>query len=48
MNNIASCLLCWLNDKGYYSLSYGKNNNMPEISIPVDNCGGQNKNNLMI
>ena len=21
---------------------------MPEITIPVDNCGGQNKNNVMI
>ena len=48
VNNIASCLFCWLNDKGYYSQSYNKNHKMSEIDIPVDNCGGQNKNNVMI
>ena len=48
MNNIDSCLLSWINDKGYYSQSYGKNNNMLNIDILVDNYGGQNKNNVMI
>ena len=48
MNNIASRLLCFLNDKGYYFHLYGKNHKMPEIDILVDNCGGQNNNNLMI
>ena len=48
MNNIYSCLLRWINDKGYYSQSYGENHKMPEISIPVDNCGSQNKNNVII
>ena len=48
MNNIASFLLFWLNDKGYSSQSYGKNHKIPEIGTLVDNCGGQNKNNLMI
>ena len=47
MNNIASCFLRWLNDKGYYSRSYGKNYHMPEIAILVYNCGGKNKNNVM-
>ena len=48
MNNISSCLLRFLNAKGYYYQSYGKNHNMPEISILVDNCGGQNKKIVMI
>ena len=48
MNNIASCFLIWINDKGHYYKSYGKNHKMPEISILVENCGGQNKNNVMI
>ena len=48
MKNIASCLLCWINVKGYYYKSYGKNNKMTEITIIVDNCGAQNKNNAMI
>ena len=48
MNNIASCLLCWINDKGYYYQSYGKNHKMPGIAILVDNCSGQNDNNEMI
>ena len=48
INNIASCLLHCINDKGCYSQSYGKNHNMPEISILVDNCGGHNNNNVMI
>ena len=48
MNNISSWLLCLLNVKGYYSQSYGKNNNILEIAILVDNFGGHNKNNLMI
>ena len=42
MNNVASCLLSWLNDKGHYSQSYVKNNKMPEIAILFDNYGGQN------
>ena len=48
MNNIAYFLLLCLNDKGYYSQSYGKNNKAPEIAILVDNCGGKNKNNVII
>ena len=48
MNNIASCLLRWLNYKEYYSQSYGKNHKMPGISILFDNCGSNNNNNLMI
>ena len=48
MNNIASCLICWLIDKGYYSQSYVKNRNMTEIAIPVENCGGKNNNNVII
>ena len=48
MNNIASCFLRCLNDKGFYSQSYVKNNKMPEIAILVDNCGSQNKNNVTI
>ena len=48
MNDVAYCLIFWLNDKGYYSKSYGKNNNIPEFAILVDNCSGQNKNNVMI
>ena len=48
MKKISSCLLLWINDKGYYSKSYGKNHNMPKITILVDNCGGQNKSNVMI
>ena len=39
MNNISYCVLCWLNDKGYYSQSYGNNHKMPEIDILVGNCG---------
>ena len=48
INNIVSCILCCINAKGYYSQSYGKNHRMPEIAILVDNCSGQNKNNLLI
>ena len=48
MNNISSWLMFWLNEKGYCSQSYGKNHKMPKIDILVDNCGFQNKNNLMI
>ena len=48
MKKIASCFLRWLNDKGYYYQSYGKNHKMPKIAVLVDNCGGQNKNNLTI
>ena len=48
MENIASCLLCWINEKGYYSQSYGKNHKMPEIAILVDKFCGQNKNNVII
>ena len=48
MKTITSCLICWLNEKGYYYKSYGKNHKMPEIAIFVDNYGGQTKNNLMI
>ena len=47
-NNISCCLLFWINYKGYYSKSYGKNHKMPEITILVDNCGNQNNNNVMI
>ena len=48
MDNIASCLFRWLNAKGYYYQSYGKNNKTPKITIIFDNCGGHNKNNVMI
>ena len=48
MNNIASCLLRWINEKGCYSQSYGNNHKVLKISIFVDNCGDQNKNNVMI
>ena len=48
IKNTDSCLLLWINDKGYYSQSYGKKHKMPEIDLLVDNCGGQNKNNVMI
>ena len=48
MKNIDYCLLCWINGKGYYYQSYGKKHKMPEIAIPIDNCGGQNKSNAMI
>ena len=48
MNNIPSFPLCWINNKGYYYQSYGKNHKMREIAILVENWGGQNKNNLMI
>ena len=48
MNNIASCLIFWLNEKRSHSQSYSKNHKMPEIYTLVYNCGGQNKNNLMI
>ena len=41
MKILESCLLRWINDKGYSSQSYGKNHKMPEIAILVDNCGGQ-------
>ena len=47
MKNISSCLLCCINYKGYYYQPYGKKYKMPEIDFLVDNCGGQNKNNLM-
>ena len=40
MNNIASCLLCCLSYKGYYSQSYGNKNKMPEIYIHISNYGG--------
>ena len=46
MNNIASWLLLWINDKDYYYQSYVKNNNIPEIAILFDNWGVQNKNNI--
>ena len=48
MNNIVSWLLRWINAMGCYYKSYGKNNKMTKIAIIVDNCGGQNKNNVMI
>ena len=48
MNNIVSCLFFWINDKGYYPQSYGKNHKIHEIDILFETCGGQNKNNLMI
>ena len=48
MNNIASCILFWLNDKGYYYQSYGKNTEIPENFIFVDSSGGQNKDNETI
>ena len=48
MNNISFFLLRFLNEKRCYSQSYGKNNKMTEIAILVGNCGGQNKNNIMI
>ena len=48
MNNIASCLLRWINNKGYYYQSYGNKNKMPEITILVYNCSVHKKNNLMI
>ena len=48
LNNIDYCLLCWIDDKGYYYQSYSKNNKMPEIFILVDNCCGHNKNNVII
>ena len=48
MNSISSFLLSWINGKGYYYQAYSNNHNMPEISIIVDNCGSQNKNNIMI
>ena len=48
MNNITYCLLSCLNDKRYYSKSYSNNHKMPEISVLVENCGGQNNINVMI
>ena len=48
MKNSASCLLCCINDKGYYYQSYDKNHKMPEISVLVYNYSSQNKNNVMI
>ena len=48
MNNLDFFLLCWINDKGYYYKSHGKNHKMTEISILVEKCGVQNKNNVMI
>ena len=48
IKHIDSCLLRWMNDKGYYNKLYGKKNKIPEISILIKNCGGQNKNNAMI
>ena len=48
MKNIAYSLLCWPNDKVYYSQSYGKIHKMPEIIILVDSCGFHNNNNLII
>ena len=48
MDNIASWILCWLNDEGYYYQSYGKKNNMPKIVIIFDNWGGKNKKNAII
>ena len=48
MNNIYSCLLHWINDKGYYYQLYGNNHKMPEIAILVDKCGDHNRNNVMI
>ena len=48
MINIASCLLSWINAKGYYYQACDKNHNMPEIAIFVDNCSCQNKNIVLI
>ena len=48
MKNSAPCLLCCINDKGYYYQSYDKNHKMPEISVLVYNYSSQNKNNVMI
>ena len=48
MENIASCLLCCINGKVYYYQPYGKNHNMLKITILVESCDGQNKNNVMI
>ena len=48
MKNIAYCLFGWLNDKGYYSQSCDRNHKMPGIALLVENCGVQNKNNLII
>ena len=48
INNIAYCLLIWINDRGYYSQSYGKNHNMSEIDILLEKCGGYNRNNVII
>ena len=47
MNNIAYCLLFWINYKGCCYQSYCKNNNIPEITILVDNCSSQNNNYVM-
>ena len=48
MDNIISCLLIWINEKGYYYQSYGKNHRVTVIDILVDNFGGHNKDNAMI
>ena len=48
LNNISSYLLHCINEKGYYSQSYGKNHKMTEITSLVDNYGGKNKNNVII
>ena len=48
MNNIASWLLCWLNEKECYSREYSKNHKMSEISIFVESCSTQKENNVMI
>ena len=45
MHNIASCLPCWINEKGCYLQAYGKNHKLPKIAILFDNYGGQNKKN---
>ena len=48
MNNIFYFLLGFLNYKGCYSQSHGKNHKMTGIAILVDNFGGKNKNTVTI
>ena len=48
MNNIISCLISWINDKGYYFQSYGKTHRIHEIAIIVDNCSDHINNYVMI
>ena len=48
MNNIFSCLLHWLNYRGFYFQPCGKNHKMPQFGVLVDNCRGQKKKKVII